>query len=172
MDVLYFDYAVFHNTYTMFISQIPCSRKREAVSYLLYAYVLYCVYQKEGNCIIPTVYLCSRFSVSEREKLHHTYSLFMFQILCIRKRETVSYLKYIYVLYCVYQTGGSCIIHTVCLCSRFCVSERGKLYHTYNMFMLQILCIYKGETVSYLQYAYVLDFVYQKEEKFIIPTSC
>ena len=161
-----------YHTYCIFMFYIVCIRKRETASYLQYIYVLDLVYQKERNCIIPTVYLCSILCVSERGKLHHTYSIFMFQIQCIRKRETVSYQKYVYALYCVYQTGGSCIIHTVCLCSRFCVSERGKLYHTYNMFMLQILCICKGETVSYLQYDYVLDFVYQKEEKCIIPTSC
>jgi hypothetical protein len=30
------------------------------------------MYQKEGNCIIPTLYLCSRLCVSEKGKLYHT----------------------------------------------------------------------------------------------------
>ena len=77
----------------------------------------------------------------------------MFYIVCIRQGEAVSYIQYVYVLDFVYQKGGNCIIPTICLCYRFCVSVRGK-------------------TVSYLQYDYVLDFVYQKEEKCIIPTSC
>jgi hypothetical protein len=31
----------------------------------------------------------------------------------------------------------NCIIPTICLCSIFCVSERGKMYHTYSMFPSQ-----------------------------------
>jgi hypothetical protein len=84
------------------------------VSYLQYIYDHDFVYQKEGNCIIPTICL--------------------FSVLCITKRETVSYLQYVYVLDFVYQKEGNCIIPTVCLCSRFCGSERRKLYHTNNMF--------------------------------------
>jgi hypothetical protein len=67
---------------------------------------------------------------------YHTCSMFMFSILCIRKRETVSYLQYVYVLDFLYQKEGSCIIPTICLCSRFRVSERGKLYHTYYKFII------------------------------------
>ena len=161
-----------YHTYNMFMFQILCIRKRETVSYLHYVYVLDFVYQKEGNCIIPTICLYSRLCVSERGKLYRTYNMFMFQILCIRKRETVSYLQYVYVLDFMHQKEGNCIIPTICLCSRFCVSERGKLYNTYNMFIFQTLCIRKRETVSYLQYVYVLDFVYQKEGNCIVPTIC
>ena len=124
-----------YHTYCMRMFYIVCIRKRETASYLQYIYVLDLVYQKERNCIIPTFYSCSRFGVSEREKLHHTYSLFMFYIVCIRKRETTSYLQYIYVLDLVYQKERDCIIPKICLCSILCVSDRGKLYHTYSMFM-------------------------------------
>jgi hypothetical protein len=74
--------------------------------------------------MLPMLCLCSRFRVSERGKLYHTYSMFMIYILCIRKRGTVSYLHCVYVVDFVYPKGG---------------------------------------TVSYLQYVYVLDFVLQKE---------
>ena len=73
--------------------------------------------------------------------------MFMFQTLCIRKRET--------------------IIPTICLCSRHCVSERGKLCHAYNMFMFQTLCIRKRETVSYLQCVQAIYWMYQKEENLL-----
>jgi len=80
--------------------------------------------------------------------------MFMIYVLCIRKRGTVSYLHCVYVVDFVYPKGGTvsylqyayvldfvlqkegnCVMHTICLLYRFCVSERGKLYHTYNMFM-------------------------------------
>ena len=134
---------------SMFMFQIVCSRKRESVSYLQYVYVLDCMQQKEGNCILPTVCLCSRLYVVERGKLYPTYSMFMFQIVCSRKRETVSYLQYVYVLDCMQQKEGNCILPTVCLCSRLYVVERGKLYPTYSMFMFQIVCSRKRGTVSY-----------------------
>ena len=106
--------------------------------------------------MIPTVCSWSRMCTSERRKLYHTYSMFMFLILCVRK----------------HQKKGNRVIPTLCLCSRFCVSERGKLYHTYIMFIFYILCIGRRETVSYLQYVYILYFVYQKEGNCIIPTVC
>ena len=49
---------------------------------------------------------------------------------------TVSYLQYLQDLDFVYHKEGNCIIPTVCLFSRFCLSERVKLYHSYNKFML------------------------------------
>ena len=191
-----------YHSYSMFMIQSLGSRKRETVSYLQYVYVLDFMYQKVGNCILPTVCLCSRFYVSESGKLYLTYSMFMFQILssrkretilpivclcsrfyvaesgklypinsmfmlqilCSRKRESVSYLQYVYVLDFMQQREGNCILPTVCLCSRFHVAERGNLYPTYSMFMFQILCSRKRETVSYLQYVYVLDFIQQKRE--------
>ena len=122
--------------YSMFMIQIVCIGKGETASYFQYVYVLDFVYQKEGNCIIPTICLCSRFCVHGREKLHHAYNMFMFQILCIRKRETISYIKHVFDLDFVYQKERNCIILTICLCSRFCVPEIRKLYHTYNMFMI------------------------------------
>ena len=73
-------------------------------------------YQKEGNSLIHAV-------------------MFMFSILCFRKRKTVSYLQYVYVLDFVYQKEGNCIIPTICLCSWVCVLEREILCHTYNMFL-------------------------------------
>ena len=124
-----------YHTYCIFMFYIVCIRKRETASYLQYIYVLDLVYQKERNCIIPTVYLCSRFCVSERERLYHTKNMFMLYIVCIRQGEAVSYIQYVYVLDFVYQKGGNCIIPTICLCYRFCVSVRGELYHTYNMLM-------------------------------------
>jgi hypothetical protein len=36
---------------------------------------------------------------------------------CIRKRETVSYLQYVYALDFVHQKEGNCIIPTICLCA-------------------------------------------------------
>ena len=66
-------------------------RKRETESYLQHFYHFDFVYQKEGNYIMPTIYLSSR------------------------KRETVSYLQYVYHLYFVYQKEGNSIILTVCL---------------------------------------------------------
>ena len=142
-----------------------CIRKRKTVSYLHYVHDLECVHRKDGNCIISTVCLCSIFCVSERGKLYHTYSMFMIQILCIRKRETVSYLQYVYVLDFVHKkvSERGKLNHSYNMfIFQVCVSERVKLYHTYNMFMFYILCIRKRETVSYLQYVYVLDFVYKK----------
>ena len=156
----------------MYIFQILCTRKRETVSYLHYVYVLDFVYQKEGNCIIPTICLCSRFCVPERGKLYHTYNMNTLQILCIIKRQTVLYLQYVHDQYFVYQKEGNCIIPTICICFRFCVSERAKLYHTYNMSMLQILWIIKKETLSYLQYVHDQYFVYQREGNCIIHTIC
>ena len=144
------------HTYSMFMIQILCIRKTETVLYLQYIYYLDFVNQK----------------VSEREKLYYSHNIFMMQIVCITKREAVSYLQYVDDLDFVYQKGGNCVMPTVCLCSRLCVSERGKLYLTYSMFMLQILCIRKTETVSYLQYVYALDFVCQKEGNCAIPTVC
>ena len=102
---------------------------------------------------------------------HDTYTMYMY-MLCIRKRETVSQIQYVYDLDCMYRKGGNCIILSVCLCSRFCVSERGKLHHTYNMFMFQILCTWKRETASCLPYVYVLDFVYMEERNCIMPAIC
>jgi hypothetical protein len=106
------------------------------------------------SSIIPILCLFPRSRVAERGKLYHAYCMFMFYIVCIRKRETASYLQYIYVLDLVYQKERNCIIPTVylcprfvyqkerdciipkiCLCSILCVSDRGKLYHTYIMFM-------------------------------------
>ena len=136
-----------HQTYSMCMFQILGIKKFENVSYLQYVYVLDFVYQKEGNCIIPTLCLSSRFWVSKSLKLYHTYSMYMFQIVCIRKRETVSYLQYVYVLDCMYQREGNCILTTICLCFRLCVLENGKLYHTCNSFSFQIVCIRKRETV-------------------------
>ena len=161
-----------YHTYNMFMFQILCTRKRKTVSYLQYVYVLDCMYQKVGNCIIPTICLCFRFCVSKRWKLNHIQSMLMFQMLCIRMMETVSYQQYVYDLDFFYQKEGNCIIPTICLYTIFCASEIEKLYHNYNLFMIQILCIIKRETVSYQQYVYDLDFVYQKEGNCIMPSVC
>jgi hypothetical protein len=124
----------------------------ETESFLHYVYVLDFVYQKEGNWIIPTLCLCSRFCVSERGKLHHISTMFMFYV-CVSERAKL----YVYILYFVYQKGGNCMISTVCSWSRFYVSERRKLYHTCSMFMFYILCIRKRKNVSYIQYIYILS---------------
>jgi len=122
-------------TYNIFMSYILCIRKKETASYLHFVYGLYFVYQKEENCIMPTICLWPMRCVSERGELYHTYNMCMAYVLCIRKRETVSCLEYVYELYVVYQKEGNCIIPTIYLCSRLCVSERGKLYHTCSMCM-------------------------------------
>ena len=124
----------------------------ETVSYQQHVCIPCFVYQKEGNCIIPTICLWSRFCISEKGKLYHTNNMSVFYVLCIRKRETVSYQQYVYDLEFVYQKEGNCIIPTLCLWSRYCVAER--------------------KTVSYLQYIYVLEVVYQKGGSCIIPTIC
>jgi hypothetical protein len=93
------------------------------VSTYKYMYLQFSKIWFENESFLDFVYHC------------HACSMFMFSILRIRKRETVSYLQYVYVLDFVYQKEGNCVIPTVCLCSRFCVSERGKLCHTYSMFM-------------------------------------
>jgi hypothetical protein len=104
------------HTYNMFMFWSLCSRKREAVSYIQHVYDLDFMNRKGWNCIIPTICLCSG--------------------VCVSEGEIVSYLQYVYVLDIVYQKGGNCIIPTICLCSGVYVPERGKLYHTYSMFMI------------------------------------
>ena len=47
------------------------------MAYLQYVYDLDYVYQKERNCMIPTVCLLSRLGVSQGGKLCHTYNMFM-----------------------------------------------------------------------------------------------
>ena len=94
--------------------------------------------------------------------------------MCIRKRDIVSYQQYVHDLDSMYQI----------------VSERGKLNHSYNIFMIQILRIRKRETVpylqlmfmfqivcirnreneSYIQYIYDLNCMYQKGGKCMIYT--
>ena len=140
----------------MFIFYMLCIRKKETVSYLQYVHDLEFVYQKEGNYMIPTVCSWPRCCASERVKLYHTYNMFIFYILCIRKRETVPYLQYVHDLDFEYQKKGNCMIPTVCSWSRMCASERRKLYHTYSMFMFLILCIRK----------------YQKEGNCIMHALC
>ena len=44
-----------YHAYSMFMIYILCIRKRGTVSYLYCVYVAEFVFQKEGNCIIPTV---------------------------------------------------------------------------------------------------------------------
>jgi hypothetical protein len=90
--------------------------------------------------------------------------MFMFYNLCIRKKETVLFLQYVY--------EGNRIIPTKCLCSIICVSERKKLYYSYSMFMSYFLYIRKGETAAYLGYAEGLKFVFHKEGKCIMPMIC
>ena len=141
--------------------------------------------------MIPILCLCSIFCVSERGKLCHTYSMFliylvcigkaklyhtyimfMLWILCIWKSVTVSYQQYVYVLYVVYQKEENCVIHTICLWSRLCVSERGKQYHIHSMFMNYMLFILNRENVSFIQCAYDLGFVYQKQGNCVIHAVC
>ena len=79
---------------------------------------------------------------------------------------------YVYDVDFMYRKRETCIIPTICLCSRFCVHERGKLYHTYSMFMIYIFCIRKRGTVSYLHCVYVVEFVFQKEGNCVVSTVC
>jgi len=134
-------------------------RKRETVSYLQYVYDLDCVYQKEENCFIPTLYLSFRFCVSERGKLYHPYSMFMIYILCIRKRGTVSYLQYVYELDFVHQKEET-VSYLQYVYNLDFVYKKMENYHSYSIFSISILCIRKSEAISCLQYIYVLDFVY------------
>ena len=89
-------------------------------------------------------------------ELCHTYTMFMFQILCFRKRETVSCMQYVYVIDFVHKKEENCITPTICLCSRFCVSGRGEVFHTYSMCLIQTLYIRDRGTVSQLQHCYDL----------------
>ena len=57
--------------------------------------------------------------------------------MCSRKSETVSYLQYVYVVDFVDQKKENCIILTVCLLSRFCVSEKRELYHSNNVRLIE-----------------------------------
>ena len=132
----------------MFVCWILCIRKRKISSSLQYVYLLDFVYQKEGHFIIPTICLWSRLCVSEKGKLYHTYSMFMIEIVCIRKRKTVLCIDYVCDLESVYQKERKCIIPTSCLSSRSCVSERRKLCHAYNMCMIKTSCSRKRETTS------------------------
>ena len=50
---------------------------------------------------------------------------------------TISYLLYVYCLDCVCLEYGNCIIFTVCLLSRLCVSEIRELYHTNNVRLIE-----------------------------------
>ena len=136
------------HTYSMFMFYIFCIRKRETVSHLKYVCVLYFMYQKGGNCMIPTICLCSRFCVHGRENLYHIYSMFMFYILCIRERKNVSYIQYIYIL----SEKGNTIL--------FLKYDYGLVL--YSVLMIYSLCIRNRKTVSYLQYVHDLDFEYQK----------
>jgi hypothetical protein len=81
-------------SYPQYVYFLFCVSERGKLSYLQYVYVLDFVYQKEGNCIIPIICLCSRFCGSERRKL--------------------SYLQYVYDHDCVYRKEGNCIIPTIC----------------------------------------------------------
>ena len=158
-----------------------------------------CIRKRDTICLYSIIF------ASERVKLYHTYNMFMIEILCSRKRETVSCLHYFYVLDFVYQKEGNyhsndmfmfqtlcirkreTIIPTICLCSRHCVSERGKLSFKRYVYVLDI--VYQRETVSYLQCVYAIYWMYQKEENLsrmqyvnvlfyqkegncILPTSC
>ena len=156
MDGLYFYNAVFHEAYNMHMFQILCIRKREAVSYLHYVYFLDYVYQKEGNCIILALCLFSGLCVSKRRKLYHTYNMFMIQIVCIRKRRTVSCIQYDCDLDFVQQQEGNCIIPTVYydLCLVHLI-ENTISYLQYIYCLFQALCFRQRETVSYLQYVMI-----------------
>ena len=118
------------------------------------------IVNESDNIFSPTTYFS--FIVGYKSRVaslfsnHYGVSTYKYIYLQFSKRwfENESFLDF------AYQKDRNCVIHAVCLCSLFCVSERGKLCHTYSMCMLYILCIRKREIVSYLQYVYVLDFVY------------
>ena len=103
------------------------------------------MYQKERNCIIPTVCLWG--------KPYHTYKMFMFYNLCIRKKETVLFLQYVYVLYLYIRKGetaaylgyaeglkfvfhkeGKCIMPMICLQSSLCIMC---LFWAYSNWMIR-----------------------------------
>ena len=65
-----------YHAYNMFMFYILCFRNRETVSYTHHVYDI--AYQKEGKCVIPSLYLCSRFFASESGELYHTYNIVMF----------------------------------------------------------------------------------------------
>ena len=108
-----------YHTYSIVMFYMLCIRKMEAVSYQ----------QIERNFIISRMCVCSD---NFGRKIRALVCLFE---LC-EKDEIVSHQQYIYVLDFVYQKKGNRIKPTVCLWSRFCISERVKLYHTYIMFIL------------------------------------
>ena len=135
-------------------------------------YAPHCLYQKEGNCVIHTICVWPSFYVSESGKLYHTCNMFMFWSLCSRKREAVSYIQHVYDLDFMNRKGWNCIIPSICLCSGVCVSEGGNCV-ILSICLCSRYCVSeRGETVSYLQYVYVIDFVHQKEGNYITPTIC
>jgi hypothetical protein len=121
----------------------------------------------------PITCLCSRFCVSEGTKLYHTYTMFIFWIMCIKKRETASYIQFVYDLDCVYQKEENCVMYTICLWSRFRVAARGKLYHTHSM-LWSIPCASDRENriIPTLYLVSFVGFVYQTEGNCIIPAVC
>jgi hypothetical protein len=72
----------------------------------------------------------------------------------------MSYLQYVYDVDFMYRKGKTCIIPTICLCSRFCVHERGKLCHSYSMFMIYILCSSPLSDIQSLDQAHAVGMKY------------
>ena len=130
-----------------------CVSERGKLYHTYTVYFMDYVYQKEGNCIILTLCLFSGLCVSKRGKLHHTYNMFIIQIVCIRKRRTVSCIQYDCDLDFVQQQEGNFIIPTVCY-DLYLVHliEKTVSYLQYIYGLFQALCIRQRETVSYLQY--------------------
>ena len=137
---------------------------------------------------MPTVCLRSRICVSERGKLYHTNNMFIFYALCmrkketvsyltysmfmiIRKRETVSYLQYVYVLDFMHQEKINCIIPTICLHSVFVYQKEGNCIIP-TVCLWSRLCASDREKLYHTYNVYDLDFVYQKKGNCIIPTIC
>jgi hypothetical protein len=138
-----------------------------------HVYDLDCVYQKEENCVMYTIWLWSRLSVSERGELCHVCNMIGIWIVCIRKRRTVSCMQYDSDLDCVYQKEENCVMYTIWLWSRFRVAARGKLYHTYSM-LWSIPCASDRENriIPTLYLVSFVGFVYQTEGNCIIPAVC
>ena len=62
------------------------------MSYLQYVYVVDCEHQTQENCIILTISLLSRLSVSEKRKLYHSNNVRLIKTFWLRKIKGIVFL--------------------------------------------------------------------------------
>ena len=62
----------------------------------------------------------------------------------------MSYVQYLYALDFMYQKEVNCIMLTICLLSRLCVSERRELYHSNNVRLIETFWQRKIKGIAFL----------------------